>query len=95
MKNNDYNLNDEPNLPLDNNGKSPFGLPKDYFSKFEENIKKKIELENELQEFPVLSSIEKVKPFIVPLNYFNLLKIVWSIKLNWNLIPIYNLLKSL
>ena len=44
MENNDYNLNDEPNLPLDNNGKSPFGLPEDYFSKFEDNLKKKIEL---------------------------------------------------
>lgn len=70
MENNDYNLNDEPNLPLDNNGKNPFGLPKDYFSKFEDNLKKKIELENELQEFPILSSIEKVKSFIVPANYF-------------------------
>ena len=70
MKNNDYNLNDEPNLPLDNNGKSPFGLPEDYFSKFEDNLKKKIELENELQEFPVLSSIEKTKTFIVPSDYF-------------------------
>lgn len=72
MNNNDYNLNDEPNLPLDNSGKNPFGLPNDYFSNFEENIKKKIELENELQEFPVLSSIEKTKSFIVPANYFEL-----------------------
>ena len=70
MKNNDYNLSDEPNLPLDNNGKNPFGLPEDYFSKFEDNLNKKIEFENELEEFPILSSLERTKSFIVPFNYF-------------------------
>lgn len=74
MKNNDYNLNDEPNLPLDNNGKNHFGLPEDYFSKFEDKLKKKIELENELENelegFTILSSIEKTKSFIVPASYF-------------------------
>lgn len=70
MKNNDYNMNDESNFPLENNGKNPFGLPQDYFSKFEDKLKKKLELENELQEFPLLSSIVKSETFIVPVNYF-------------------------
>lgn len=70
MKSNDYNLNDEPNLPLDDNGKNSFGLPNDYFSKFEDNFKKKIELESELYEFAALSSLEKIKAFTVPANYF-------------------------
>lgn len=70
MENNDYNLNDEPNLPLDDNGKNPFGLPMDYFSKFEDKLKKKIELESELNDFPILSSIKKAKVFTVPDQYF-------------------------
>lgn len=70
MKNNDYNMNDEPNFPFENNGKSPFGLPQDYFSKFEDKLKQKLELENELQEFPVLSSITKSNIFAAPANYF-------------------------
>ncbi|MBL7935915.1 MAG: hypothetical protein JNM51_08945 [Bacteroidia bacterium] len=70
MKNNDYNLNDEPNLPLDNNGRNPFDLPDDYFLKFENNLKQKLELDIELQEFPLLSSIKKTKAFIVPHDYF-------------------------
>lgn len=72
MKNNNYNFNDEPNLPLDNNGKNSFGLPEDYFLMFENKLKKKIELENELNEFPLLSSIQKVKAFTVPPDYFKL-----------------------
>ncbi len=70
MKNYDNNMNDEPNFPLDNNGKNPFGLPQDYFSKFEDKLKKKLELENELQEFPMLSSITKSNIFTTPSNYF-------------------------
>ena len=70
MKNTDYNLNDEPNFPLDDNGKNPFGLPMDYFSKFEDNLKQKLELENELTEFPVLSSIQKTNAYLFPNSYF-------------------------
>ncbi len=70
MKNNDYNLNDESNFPLDNNGKNAFDLPADYFSKFEDKLKRKMELENELSEFPVLSSIQKTNVFTEPANYF-------------------------
>lgn len=70
MKNNDYNINDESNLPLDNNGKNPFGLPADYFSKFGDKLKQRLELENELNEFPLLSSIQKNNVFVIPDNYF-------------------------
>lgn len=70
MKNNDYNLNDEPNLPLDNNDKNLFGLPSNYFASFEDKLREKIELQDELEQYPVLSSIEKNNVFEVPSNYF-------------------------
>jgi len=70
MRNNDDNMKDELNFPIDNKGKNPFGLPQDYFLKFEDKLKKKLELENELQAFPFLSSIIKSNIFTVPYNYF-------------------------
>lgn len=70
MKNNDHNSNEEPNFPLDDNGKNPFGLPMDYFSKFEDKLKQRMELESELSEFPLLSAIEKSNAFVAPPNYF-------------------------
>ena len=70
MENNDYNFNDEPNLPLNNNGKDSFGLPSDYFSSFEDKLRKKIESQEELNEFPLLSSIQKNNLFATPDNYF-------------------------
>lgn len=70
MNNNDFNINDKPNLPLNNNGKNPFGLPDDYFLKFEDQLKQKLELENELTDFSILSSIKKTKVFAVPNQYF-------------------------
>jgi hypothetical protein len=70
MENNDYNLNDEPNLPLDNNDKNLFGLPSNYFALFEDKLRDKIELQDELEQFPILSSIEKNNEFEVPANYF-------------------------
>lgn len=70
MKNNDHNSNEEPNLPFDENGKNPFGMPMDYFSKFEDKLKQRLELESELSEFPVLSAIGKSNVFVAPANYF-------------------------
>lgn len=70
MENNDYNINDEPNLPLDNNDKSLFGLPSNYFALFEDKLREKMELQDELVQFPVLASIEKNNVFEVPGNYF-------------------------
>ncbi len=70
MKNNDYNLNDEPDFPLDDKENTPFGLPKDYFLSFEDKLKKRMEAENELKEFPVLVSLQKNNLFTVPTGYF-------------------------
>ena len=70
MENNDYNINDEPKLPLDNNDQSSFGLPLDYFSLFEDKLRKKMDLEDELGNYPSLSAIKKNNAFSVPLNYF-------------------------
>ena len=80
MKNNDYNINDEPNLPLDNNDKSSFGLPSDYFSSFEDKLRKKIEWQDELSDYPSLSSVTKSNVFYVvfyPIkNAFNFVFII-------------------
>lgn len=70
MKNNENNFNDESNFPLDNNGKNPFDLPLDYFVSFEDKLKKKLEQETELSEFPVLLSLKKTNAFTAPENYF-------------------------
>ena len=70
MENNDYNLNDESNLPLNHNDKSLFGLPSDYFASFEDKLRKKLESQEELNEFPLLSSIPKSNLFTTPADYF-------------------------
>ena len=71
MEHNDYNLNDEePKLPLDPNGKNTFGMPSDYFASFEDKLRKKLESQEELNEFPILSSIPKNNLFTTPYNYF-------------------------
>ena len=70
MGNNDYNLNEDQNLPLDNIDKNSFGLPLDYFSSFEYRLKQKLELQDELEQYSVLSSIQKNNAFGVPINYF-------------------------
>lgn len=71
MKNNEHNFDNEPNLPFDENGKNPFGMPSDYFASFEDKLKKKMESENELSEFPVLSSLQKINAFQAPADYFS------------------------
>jgi hypothetical protein len=70
MKNNYYNLNDEPNLPLNNNDKNSFGLPAHYFESFEDKLRKKLESQEELNEFALLSSIPKNNLFATPTDYF-------------------------
>lgn len=72
MKNNEHNFDNEPNFPFDENGKNPFGMPLDYFASFEDKLKKKMELENELSEFPLLSSIQKTNAFQAPADYFTI-----------------------
>jgi hypothetical protein len=71
MKNNEHNFDKDPNLPFDENGKNPFGMPSDYFASFEDKLKKKMESENELSDFPLLSSTQKINSFKIPTNYFS------------------------
>lgn len=69
---NDNNFQKDPKLPFEQNGKNPFELPSDYFSSFEDKIKCKLDSENELSAYPLLSGIIKSNVFCVPDNYFSL-----------------------
>lgn len=62
------NQNEENNQP--NKENNPFSLPGDYFNAFSKKMMFKIELADELKEFKVLSSIDKIVPFVTPENYF-------------------------
>ena len=55
---------------LNTDSEMNFGIPKGYFEGFESRLRNRMEIENELKEFPVLNGIEKENPFIVPGNYF-------------------------
>jgi len=69
--NNHHNFEHEPDFSFNNNRENGFGLPSNYFESLEEKIKFKLELEQELAEFPVLKSISKESVFKIPNNYFN------------------------
>ncbi len=71
MKHHDDNLPEDPDFSFNKGEKRPFGLPSDYFSSFEEKLKNKLEAENELNEFPILSSIQKERVFALPEHYFS------------------------
>lgn len=58
------------NIPK-RNIEGAFDVPEGYFYGFENKILKKIELESELEEFKVLSSIQKINSFDVPAGYFD------------------------
>lgn len=53
-----------------NKENNPFSLPEGYFGSFGKRMMHKIELAEELKEFPVLSSIDKKLSFVTPENYF-------------------------
>jgi hypothetical protein len=53
-----------------NKENNPFSLPDGYFGSFGKRMMHKIELAEELKEFPMLSSIDKRLPFVTPENYF-------------------------
>lgn len=74
MKTHEDDMNDKPKLPLDNNSSNAFGLPLDYFASFEQKLNQKLEAENELEEFPLLSSVDKKTPFTLPQHYFKSLQ---------------------
>ena len=95
MENNDYNLNDEPNLPLDDNDKHLFGLPLDYFASFEDKLRKKLESQEELNEFPVLSSIPKTNLFTTPADYFSITENTLGIEAELSAYPQLQSIKTL
>jgi len=62
MNEEQHNLGDKKN--------SGFGMPDGYFDSFDARLMKKIEMQEELSEFPTLSSIKKENPFFVDASYF-------------------------
>lgn len=68
------NFNENQNAPFDKNGNASFGLPSNYFDSFESKLRQKLELEIELQDYAVLSSIQKTNTFTLPKEYFSSLE---------------------
>lgn len=60
----------EENNNKNNQENNPFSLPDGYFNSFGKKMMLKIELAEELKEFKILSSIDKILPFATPDNYF-------------------------
>lgn len=56
----------------DEKSKDFLGLPENYFESFSSRLFKKIEAEEELKQYPLLSSIGKNNPCAVPQAYFEL-----------------------
>jgi len=63
MNEEQHNLGDKKN--------SGFGMPEGYFESFDARLMKKIEMQEELSEFPTLSAIKKENPFFVDASYFD------------------------
>lgn len=64
-------MNKDNNIEDWNEGREgEFDIPKGYFESLPGRLFSKIEIIEELKEFPLLSSMEKKSPFIVPENYF-------------------------
>lgn len=63
---------DEQGFSGDEKKNNSFGLPENYFDSFSSRLFKKIEVEDELKDYPLLSSVGKVNPFEVPADYFEL-----------------------
>ena len=74
MNKNENNFNDNQSFPFDENGKKSFELPSNYFASFETKLRIKLELETEIQEFSILSSLKKTNTFTVPIKYFDLIE---------------------
>lgn len=70
-----YNSDSDEEFSFPGKGReNPFAVPKDYFGTLAERIVARIELEEELQEFPLLSAISKPVLFETPENYFSALE---------------------
>jgi hypothetical protein len=66
-------VNEKDKIPGNDreNYRDNFGLPEGYFDSFNQRLLARIEQEEELKEFPVLSAIPKTQAFITPENYFD------------------------
>ena len=62
---------DDENFLFGKNREMPFAVPAQYFNSLEQRIINKIEAMEELNEFSILSAIDKQKEFIIPENYFS------------------------
>ncbi|MGZ3865138.1 MAG: hypothetical protein ACXVC6_15500 [Bacteroidia bacterium] len=63
---------DEQGFSGDEKKNNSFGLPENYFDSFSSRLFSKIEAEDELKDYPLLSSVGKVNPFAIPADYFEL-----------------------
>lgn len=61
----DKNLNNE-----EKGKKEGMGMPENYFDSFSSRLFSKIKANEELKDFPLLSGMEKVNPFVEPAGYF-------------------------
>ena len=59
------------NLNFSNKGDN-FSLPENYFDSFSSRLFKKIAEDEELKDYPVLTSLQKTNPFNTPVGYFEL-----------------------
>lgn len=66
----------EDNLNIDDlnfsDKEDNFSLPENYFDSFSARLLKKIAADNELTDYPLLTSLQKKNPFAVPAGYFDL-----------------------
>ena len=62
---------EDENFLFGKNREMPFDVPAQYFNSLEQRIINKMEAMEELNEFSILSAIDKQKEFIIPDNYFS------------------------
>lgn len=62
--------NQEENYLFGKGRENNFSMPKGYFDSLEQRIINKLEAQEELSEFNVLSTINKKEEFIIPADYF-------------------------
>lgn len=66
----------EDNLKIDDlnfsDKEDSFSLPENYFNSFSAKLFKKMVADNELNDYPLLTSLQKENPFAVPTDYFDL-----------------------
>lgn len=77
----EHNINENPGLPEKKKpGEEGFGLPEGYFDSFTSRLFNRMDADNELAEFKLLSSVPKQNAFAVPENYFEAVSVRTEIK---------------